>query len=50
MVDMINLTQKKYEVPGSCEHAEQYGNIKCMECLVQLSNYQLLKKGSVQWV
>jgi hypothetical protein len=46
---MIDLSQEKEEVAGSCDHAhEHYGYINCMECLVQLRNYQLLKKDSAQ--
>jgi len=37
-------------VTGPCEHAnESSGSIKCREFLDQLSDYQLVKKGSASW-
>jgi hypothetical protein len=49
-MDMIDLAQGRDEVADSCEHAnEHYGCINCMEFLLQLRKYQLLKKDSAKW-
>jgi hypothetical protein len=49
-MDLTDLVQERDEVADSSEHAnEHYGCINCMEILVQLRNYQLLKNDSAKW-
>ena len=41
-MDLVDLSQEKDEVAGSCDHgSEHYGYINCMECLVHPRNYDI---------
>ena len=50
-MDLIDLAEERDKVAGCCEHANEHcGFINCMDFLVQLRNYQLLKEDSAQWL
>jgi hypothetical protein len=47
---LIDLVHERDEVANSSEHSnEHYCCINCMEFLLQLRNYQLLKNDFAKW-